>query len=149
MTVDEIGRLVEGSARTIDSSRVVSCKNGVLYLWATAPKLLEALEVMKIWGFKYKTHMIWDKERVGMGYWFRGRHELLLVGTCGKWSPPIASARVPSVLRYRSRRYKHSAKPPTVHEWIDEWWPDVVKVELFARERRKGWWTHGNEAVNR
>lgn len=52
--------------------------NAVLYLWATAPKLLEALEVMRAWGFKYKTQAVWDKSWVGMGYWFRGQHEILL-----------------------------------------------------------------------
>ena len=48
--------------------------NCVLYLWATAPKLIEALEVIKAWGFEYKTHAIWDKGVIGMGYWFRGQH---------------------------------------------------------------------------
>jgi len=71
----------------------------VLYLWATAPKLLEAIEVMKAWNFSYKTHAIWDKEKIGMGYWFRGQHELLLVGTKGHFSPPAASLRIPSVIR--------------------------------------------------
>ena len=47
---------------------IPSDDNSVLYLWATAPKLLEALAVMKAWGFKYKTQMIWDKELIGMGY---------------------------------------------------------------------------------
>ena len=50
-------------------------RNAVLYLWATAPKLKEALSVMESWGFTYKTHAIWDKEIIGMGYWFRGQHE--------------------------------------------------------------------------
>ena len=45
--------------------KVPSDNNCVLYLWATAPKLLEALEVMKSWGFRYKTHAIWDKQWIG------------------------------------------------------------------------------------
>src|SRR3990167_9886532 len=52
-------------------------ESSILYLWATAPKLREALKVMEAWGFDYKTHAIWDKEIIGMGYWFRGQHELL------------------------------------------------------------------------
>lgn len=52
----------------------------VLFLWATAPKLLEALEVLQAWGFGYRTCAVWDKEIIGMGYYFRGQHELLLVG---------------------------------------------------------------------
>ena len=64
MTVDEICAL-----------KIPSAKNSVLYLWATAPKLREALQVMAAWGFEYKSHGIWDKEIIGMGYWFRGQHE--------------------------------------------------------------------------
>lgn len=63
--------------------------NSVLYLWTTAPKLQEGIEVLKAWGFEYKTCAIWDKEVIGMGYWFRNQHEVLLVGVRGKFSPPI------------------------------------------------------------
>jgi len=66
---------------------VPSKDNSVLYLWATAPKLLEAMKVIYNWGFEYKTCAVWDKEIVGMGYWFRGQHELLLVATKGKYPP--------------------------------------------------------------
>ena len=117
--------------------------NAVLYLWATAPKLLEALEVMRAWGFEYKTQMIWDKEIIGMGYWFRGQHELLLVGVKGNFSPPPQSLRVSSV--YKERRTKHSKKPNRIRELIAEWYPDKTKVELFAREKTEGWDVWGNE----
>jgi N6-adenosine-specific RNA methylase IME4 len=60
--------------------KVPAAKDSVLYLWATASKLLEAEAVIAAWGYIYKTHAIWDKEKVGMGYWFRGQHELLMVG---------------------------------------------------------------------
>lgn len=63
--------------------------NCILYLWATAPKLLEALKVLQSWGFEYKTQAVWDKLIMGMGYWFRGQHEILIVGTKGKVSPPL------------------------------------------------------------
>ena len=117
--------------------------NSVLYLWATAPKLLEALEVMKAWGFTYKSHMVWDKVRVGMGYWWRGQHELLLVGTRGKWSPPEPELRYPSVLT--EARGRHSAKPEWVRDILAHWWPEARRVELFARERVDGWDCEGNE----
>jgi len=68
----------------IKNLKVPSADNAVLFLWATAPKLKEALEVIESWGFKYKTCAVWDKEWIGMGYWFRGQHELLLVGIKGK-----------------------------------------------------------------
>ena len=87
---------------------IPSEENSVLFLWATAPKLREALKVMKSWGFEYKTHAIWDKEWIGMGYWFRGQHELLLVGTKGKFSPPKRTELISSIVK--QKREGHSKK---------------------------------------
>ncbi len=115
----------------------------MLYLWATAPKLLEALEVIKSWGFEYKTHAIWDKEIIGMGYWFRGQHELLIVATKGKISPPISNLRKSSILKYR--RTKHSRKPDEIRNLISLWFPNENKIELFARKRIKGWECWGDK----
>jgi len=124
---------------------VPAAPNSVLYLWATAPKLIEALRVMEAWGFQYKSHAIWDKELLGMGYWFRGRHELLLVGTKGKFSPPKQEFRIASV--YKERRGKHSKKPTAIRDMISLWYPDKSKIELFAREEADGWFSWGNEIM--
>lgn len=138
--------------------KVPSDDNAVLYLWATAPKLFEALQVMKAWGFQYKTHAIWDKEMIGMGYWFRGQHELLLIGTKGKISPPNPKERVPSI--YKERRKKHSQKPLYFKGLIVDSFPaDWNRLEMFARpeentfkfgeyrksERSPSWDYWGNE----
>ena len=123
----------------ICSLDVPSDENCVLYLWATAPKLLEALEVMKSWGFTYKTHAIWDKTWIGMGYWFRGQHELLLVGTKGKFSPPTSEFRVSSV--YSEKKGKHSKKPTYFRDMITKSFPgDLNRLEVFARERADDMW---------
>ena len=127
----------------IKNLKIPSEDNSVLYLWATAPKLLEALDVMKSWGFTYKTQAVWDKEWIGMGYWFRGQHELLLVGVKGKFSPPISKFRISSVIR--ERRTKHSKKPNLVRELISNSFPKFSKLELFAREKINGWDAWGNE----
>ena len=116
----------------------------VLLMWATVAKLREAFEVMDGWGFEYKTHAVWDKEKIGMGYWFRGQHELLLVGTKGQASPPDAEHRVSSV--FREARGKHSAKPQCVYEWIEAAFPDRLKLEMYCRSPRAGWAVFGNEA---
>ena len=121
----------------------VSNKNCVLYLWATAPKLLEALEVMYSWGFTYKTQAIWDKEIIGMGYWFRGQHEIILVGTKGKKSPPPANFRISSVIS--SRRGRHSKKPDYFYNYLSKAFPNDNKLELFARNSRAGWDVLGDE----
>lgn len=122
---------------------VPAAANAVLFLWATAPKLQEALQVMAAWRFTYKSNAIWDKEIIGMGYWFRGQHELLLVGTKGKFSPPQPSSRHSSI--FHARRTRHSAKPEVVRQHIEIMFPLLPKVELFAREPHIGWDVWGNE----
>ena len=91
-------------------------ENSVLFLWATAPKLLEGLEVMKDWGFNYRSCLVWDKQVLGMGYWFRNQHELLLVGIKGKFSPPPPSQRISSILK--EKRGAHSHKPDFMKQFI-------------------------------
>jgi N6-adenosine-specific RNA methylase IME4 len=127
----------------IKSIKVPAKKDCILFLWATAPKLIESIEVLKSWGFTYKTHCIWNKEIIGMGYWFRGQHELLLVGTKGKISPPDIQHRFSSI--HSEKRNKHSKKPDYYRNWISSAFPDKTKIELFARERIVGWDAWGNE----
>ena len=131
------------SLQDIKDFKVPAKENSVLYLWATAPKLREALEVLEVWGFEYKTHMIWDKQKIGMGYWFRGRHELLLVGVKGKFSPPAPPDRTPSVIHIS--RNRHSEKPDQVRDMITRQFPHALKIELFARKHAPGWNAQGDE----
>ncbi len=122
---------------------VPGSENSVLFLWATAPKLLQAIEVMKAWGYTYKTHSVWDKETIGMGYWFRGQHEILLIGTRGRVSPPEPKHRKASV--FREKKSKHSKKPLWYKAFISEAFPGMNKIELFARQYSDGWDCWGNE----
>jgi N6-adenosine-specific RNA methylase IME4 len=98
---------------------------------------------MKAWGFTYKTQAVWDKTWVGMGYWFRGQHEILMVGVKGKFSPPIPTLRESSV--YREKKGKHSKKPQYFKDLLNRQFPDKTKLELFAREKTEGWDVWGNE----
>lgn len=118
-------------------------KDAVLYLWATAPRLEVALDVIRSWGFAYKSGAVWDKEKLGMGYWFRGQHEHLLVGTRGNVSPPPQPERISSMIR--CRRGQHSSKPDYVRDMIAKWYPDVLKLEMFSRMKRHGWDAWGNQ----
>jgi len=131
------------SLSEIKALQVPTEDNAVLYLWATAPKLLEATEVLVAWGFDYRTCAIWDKKIIGMGYWFRGQHELLLVGVRGKFSPPAQALRISSV--YQEQRTRHSKKPDAIRNYVAQWYPDHSKIELFARQRTPGWDVWGNE----
>ena len=141
-------RKIENQYPTMGIEEICNMKipaddNAVLYLWATAPKLEEALMVMKAWGFKYRSQAIWFKEKIGMGYWFRNQHELLLVGVKGKFSPPSASMRIGSVIK--EKRGIHSKKPDCVRNHIAFWYPNANRLELFARNNYSGWDVWGNE----
>jgi N6-adenosine-specific RNA methylase IME4 len=115
----------------------------VLFLWATNPKLQEALLVIDSWGFEYKTNMVWVKDKIGMGYYARSQHELLLIATRGNVPVPAAEFR-PSSVMY-SDRDQHSKKPDGVYEIIEKMYPEYAKVELFARNKRDGWEAWGNQ----
>jgi N6-adenosine-specific RNA methylase IME4 len=78
-----------------------------------------------------------------MGYWFRGQHEILLVGTKGNFSPPPQERRRSSVFEFA--RGKHSKKPDEIRDLIKDWFPDVERVELFCRHPADGWDVWGNE----
>jgi hypothetical protein len=87
--------LNEIKARDVASIAADDC---VLFLWATAPMLPHALEVMGAWGFAYKTHSIWAKDRIGTGYWWRNKHELLLTGTRGAIPAPAFGTQADSLI---------------------------------------------------
>lgn len=127
----------------IKALKIPKALDAVLFLWATNPKLAEALEVMAAWGFDYRTNMVWVKDRIGLGYYFRGQHELLLVGKCGDLRTPTEAHRPPSVLH--ARRGKHSEKPEQVYGMIETMYPHREYLELFARKPRKGWAAWGNQ----
>jgi len=136
MTLDEICALPVSEIATDDA---------ILFLWATSPKLAEAMRVIREWGFTYRTNAMWDKERIGMGYYYRQQHELLLVATRGEIHAPPPAARPSSVIRAR-RDEKHSAKPEIVYEHIEAMYPLLPKLEMFCRTPRAGWGVWGNQA---
>lgn len=123
----------------------VAHENSVLFLWATSPKLPECLEVIRAWGFTYRTDMVWIKDKIGMGYHARERHEGLLIAKRGELPPPPPDARPDSVVE--APRLEHSAKPVIFYDIIDRMYPDVRKIELFGRvpEQRPLWSTWGNQ----
>lgn len=131
------------SDEEIWAMQVPAAKDAVLYLWVTAPKLCEGLRTMTSWGFTYKTHAVWDKVKLGMGYWFRGQHELLMVGTRGRVRHPTPALRISSVIR--CPRGRHSSKPDHVRDRIAAWFPDVQRLEMFSRLKRPGWDVLGNQ----
>ena len=115
---------------------VPAAPDAALFLWATVPMLTQAIEVLGKWGFKYKSHLVWVKDRAGTGYWSRNRHELLLIGTLGRIPAPSPGTQPHSVVE--ARRTRHSQKPDVIYELIERWYPTLPKLELFARCTRPG-----------
>jgi N6-adenosine-specific RNA methylase IME4 len=118
--------------------------NALLFLWATSPKLHEAMDVLKSWGFEYKTCAVWVKNRPITGYYFRAQHELLLIGTKGSGIPtPRPADRPVSIIPGLVR--EHSQKPDELYDIIEKMYPELTKIELFARSKRAGWAAWGNQ----
>ena len=123
---------------------VPAADDAVLFLWATSPLLDQSLEVMRAWGFEYRTCMVWVKDRIGMGYYARQRHELLLIGRKGSLRVPDPEDRPDSVVM--AARGQHSAKPDAFYTLIERMYPGERYVELFARRPRDRWAAWGNQA---
>jgi N6-adenosine-specific RNA methylase IME4 len=122
----------------------IATRDAVLFLWCTSSNLVRALAVMAAWGFTYKTHAMWAKDRTGLGLVFRNQHEVLLYGTRGDMPGPLWQPA--SVFSYA--RGMHSAKPPEIRQAIEKMYPlfDMSsRLELFARGKNPGWSNYGFE----
>ena len=120
----------------------------LLMLWATAPMLPHAFEVMKCWGFQYKTMGTWAKQsktgkawHFGTGYCLRSASEPFLIGTIGR--PQYQSRSVRNLIVAPVR--EHSRKPDTQYDMMESLIPTGRRIELFARQSRKGWDCWGNQ----
>jgi len=126
---------------------VPSAVDAALFLWVTNPFIREALKVVDAWGFDYKTNLVWIKTeltRPGSGYYIRGRHELLFICTKGSFVPSqFGKSPIGSVIEAPVR--EHSRKPEEVYGVIESIYPGATYLELFARERRRGWTSWGAE----
>jgi len=144
------GRAIENHYPTMTNADIAelvvpAADDAVLFCWATSPKLREALEVIDAWGFTYKTSMVWVKDKIGMGYYARQQHELLLICTRGSLPVPDPANRPSSVIQ--GRRELHSAKPLVVHETVERMYPGYRRCELFGRSPRDGWVVWGNQSA--
>lgn len=124
----------------------------ILFMWATFPKMQEALDLINAWGFTYKTNAFtWIKKNKkadslfwGMGRWTRSNAEVCLLAVKGK--PKRINMGVHSVVEHPIM--KHSKKPDVVRDKIVELIGDLPRLEMFARESAHGWDVFGNEAPN-
>lgn len=139
MTVDEVAALPVGS---------LASDHCALAMWVTDPLLDRALDVMKHWGFRFTTVLFtWTKEKpsgaehIGTGYYTRANPEMCLLGMIG--SVPVLDR---GVRQWRHAPVReHSRKPDEFADDLDRLFGDVPRVELFARRRRAGWDSWGNQ----
>jgi ParB-like chromosome segregation protein Spo0J len=151
----------------------LAAADAMLVMWTTAASLIDDIEIMTEAGFcalrprgpdgrllrdehgdplaaispgsgTYRSHQVWDKELRGMGRWFIDRHELVLIGVRGDIPCPAPGTQALSL--FTARRGEPSVKPDFVADEIDRLWPNLPKIELFARRARPGWDRWGAEA---
>jgi len=120
-----------------------------VYLWCPNALLEEGLGLLKAWGFQYKTNLVWYKvrkdggpDRRGVGFYFRNVTELILFGVRGKQRTFSPARRQENMIIQRKR--EHSKKPYELYNVIEDCSPPP-RLELFARERRSGWDSWGDE----
>lgn len=118
-------------------------ENCKLFLWGINKYLPAAFEVMKNWGFKFSTMLVWCKNPngIGLGGTFSLTTEYLLFGVKGK----VGAAKRHDTTWWLEKRGRHSAKPQKFRQVIEETFPYDSKIELFAREKTEGWDVWGNE----
>ncbi|MFA4974784.1 MAG: MT-A70 family methyltransferase [bacterium] len=118
--------------------------DAVLFCWATSPRLPFALDLIRAWGFAYKSLFVWDKIKHNVGYYNSVRHEFLLICTRGSCLPDNKQLH-DSVVSIE--RTDHSVKPPYFRELIDRMYPNGRRIELFARGSLPAHWdAWGNES---
>lgn len=122
-----------------------------LYLWVPNALLPEGIDVLRAWGFDYKSNIVWHKIRKdggsdgrGVGFYFRNVTELILFGVRGKNARTLQAGRT-QVNYLATRKREHSRKPDEQYELIESCSPGPY-LELFARGARKGWANWGDQA---
>ena len=125
-------------------------KRSHLYLWVPLSHIENALVLIKNWGFTYKTLLVWHKTRKDggsdgrcVGYYFRNVAEICLFGVRGKYPQTLKPARKQVNLISEMKR-EHSRKPEKMYDVIESCSPGPY-LELFARHKRQGWMSWGNE----
>jgi N6-adenosine-specific RNA methylase IME4 len=142
---DSVGRRVanpypEMSITDIKKIKMPLMEDSVVLLWTTHKFLPDAFEILKEWGMDYKATLVWNKEKIGMGAWFRMQCEFCLVGIKGK--PYWENTTFRDILN--EPRREHSRKPDSFFTMIET----ITKgrrLEYFSREKRDGWEVFGND----
>lgn len=121
----------------------IVARDALLLMWTTAPFAHLADSVVKSWGFKTKSQLVWIKDRPGTGYWARNQHEILIIARRGRFPCALPALFPTSIIPGKQR--EHSRKPSWPQDIVDARYPDARRLELFARRPRLGWTVWGNQ----
>lgn len=122
----------------------LTAENAALFLWVTNGLLQEGLDVLKAWGFTYRSPFYWVKAQIGLGQYLRNSSETLLMGTKGKMPVAFKAQQNWAFMP----RQEHSHKPEEMYAIMERLYPNCDYLELFARKRPSNpdWYIWGNEA---
>jgi len=112
----------------------------ILWLWTTHAFLESAFNILNLWGFTHKATMVWDKEKLGVGYWLRMQCEFVLLASRGK--PEWNSTNIRDIIR--EPRREHSRKPESFYQMVEKSCP-ANRLDYFSRTKRDGFTSYGNE----
>lgn len=130
----------EMSTQKIKDIKLPLLNDSVVFLWTTHKFLPDAFDILKNWNLDYKATLVWNKEKIGMGAWFRMQCEFCLVGIKGK--PYWDNTTYRDIIN--EPRRQHSRKPDAFFDMVDK----ITlgrKLEYFSREKREGWDVFGND----
>jgi len=135
MSMDELFDMAEKLNSIIASP-------SVLFLWVTNPFLKEGISLCEAWSFNYKTELVWIKDKgPSIGWFALSRHEHLFIATRGDGMHPVKKP----ISWFKAPVTKHSKKPDLIYKLIEEMYPRQKYLELFARNKREGWQSWGDE----
>tara|TARA_R110001583_G_scaffold30896_5_gene106234 strand:+ start:12660 stop:13301 length:642 start_codon:yes stop_codon:yes gene_type:complete len=123
----------------------ITAENAICFMWTTGPQLDVSIEVLKAWGFKYKTvAFVWEKVRPNPGYYTMSSTEFVIVGTNNTIPKPRGRRNIRQFIL--KKRMRHSSKPHQIRTRIEKMFPSQTKLELFSRTAQDGWYVWGNQS---
>ena len=126
----------------------ITANDSILFMWATAPHMKNAIELGEAWGFEYKTvAFVWDKLVHNPSHYTLSQTEYVLAFKHGKFPQPRGARNVRQLVQVH--RGKHSEKPFEVMDRITKMFPNQSKIELFARRKNEGWESWGLDVITK
>jgi len=121
-------------------------EDSILFLWTIDKYLFEAQQIAESLGYKLHARMIWNKVTgIPAAFTVRYGHEYLLYMYKGKLTPVAKEERGKIHTVFTEQVKKHSQKPEAAYRIVERLYPNLKKIEMYARNQRDGWDCWGNE----